>query len=87
MSIYIILKRRKDVGITLPYFDVSLEQPILEDQQKLLVLESGECVDVANFGLSEDMSYITAHHYRISNIDNQLHQEMIETYSLPRYGR
>lgn len=88
MPIYVVLKKRKEHGIFLPNFDAYTDKPTeLEERWKLLELEDGDCVDVAKFSISSDLSYINVLQYRVSNLGGRLKEDMTESYTLPRYGR
>jgi hypothetical protein len=88
MPIYVVLKKRKEHGIFLPHFDAYVDKPTkLEERWKLLELETGDCVDVAKFSISDNLGYINVLQYRVSNLDGKLKEEMTEAYTLPRYGQ
>lgn len=88
MAVYVVLKKRKEQGIFLPNFESYQDKPELEDpKHKLLTLEDGDCVDVAKFNLSQDLTYVHVMQFRVSNLNGKLKEEMLESYTLPRYGR
>lgn len=87
MSVFILLKKKREHDTSLPYFEVHSSSPALGDRDKLLVLEDGYCADTSNFEFSNDLSYVIVHQYRISNIGGFAHQELLKTYTLPRVGR
>ena len=87
MSVYVILKKRKEHGISLPMFQSYQDKPELEDpKHKLLTLEEGDCVDVAKFYLSADLTYISVMEYRVSNLGGVVQETKTESYTLPRFG-
>jgi hypothetical protein len=87
VAVYVVLKRRREDGVALPNFESFIDLPEVDPEHKLLTIEDGECVDVAKFYLSQDKSYVIANQYRVSNIDNQLKEEIIESYTLSRNGK
>lgn len=87
MSVYILLKKKQADAIYLPTFEVCSQRPVVEERQKLFSLEEGECIDVADFSILDKDSYIMVQQYRISNLNNQAHQQLTEQYSLPRFGK
>jgi hypothetical protein len=88
MPAYVVPKKRKEMGAFLPNFEACLDKPVvMEEKWKLLTLEEGECVDVAKFSISDDLSYINVFQYRVSNIKGRLKEEMTENYTLPRHGQ
>lgn len=88
MAVYVVLKKRKEQGIFLPNFESYDEEPTLADpKHKLLTLEDGDCVDVAKFNLSQDLSYLHVMQFRVSNLNGKRKEEMTEDYTLPRHGR
>lgn len=87
MSVYIVLKKRKEAGIYLPNFEAYTEKPELTDPKwKLITLEPGECMDVAKFAVAPDFSYISVLQYRVSNLDGSLVESLTDAYTLPRWG-
>jgi hypothetical protein len=93
MPIYVLLKKHREEGIVLPYFEVLTELPELIDHArpnrplKLITLELGECVDVARFFLSDNQFYYVVEECRISNIDGEAQEEIIQAYTLGRFGK
>lgn len=89
MSVYVYFKRKKEGGIFLPNFEVHNTMPEGEDvdEKRVHSLEDGECIYGGKFYLSCDQSYIECFNYRVSNVGGQVDEEMIESYTLPRYGR
>lgn len=85
MPIYVVLKRKREEGVALPFFESFTELPIVDPAHKLLTLEDGDCVDVAKFYLSEDKSYVIANEYRVSNIGGKPVEMLGEHYTLARY--
>jgi hypothetical protein len=61
--------------------------PQIESGQKLLVLELGDCIDVAKFSLSENKDYVIANEYRVSNINNSIEEKLTLEYTLSRFGK
>lgn len=89
MSVYVYLKRRKDHGIFFPNFEIHAEMPEVEEKEKSRVhaLEDGDCIYVGKFFFSEDLTYINAVHYRVSNIAGRACEEELDRYTLPRFGK
>lgn len=85
MAVYVVLKKRSERGTFLPNFESFTELPVVEPKHMLLTLEPGDCVDVAKFNLSEDLSYVEAKEFRVSNIDNQLVEELTGYFTLARH--
>lgn len=88
MAIYVYFKRKKQHGIKLPNFETSLEEPQVPEDEKRRVhaLDDGECIYGGKFYFSDDMTYMNCHHWRISNIGGEIVEELLETYTMPRYG-
>jgi len=94
MPIYVYFKRKKEGDIFLPNFEVHTEMPELAEEDKhedkarkrVHALEDGECIYGGKFHLSDDRTFVYAVHYRVSNIGNQPLEEVLERYTLPRWG-
>lgn len=88
MQAYVVLKKRKEMGIFLPNFEAYTDKPeLLDEKWKLLTLEDGECVDVAKFSISPDLDYVQVMQYRVTNKNERMTEELLESYTLPRHGR
>jgi hypothetical protein len=89
MAIYVYLKRRKDHGIYFPNFEIHDAMPEVaeEEKRRIHALEDGECIYVGKFSFSEDLTYIKAVHYRVSNIAGRAEEEVLDRYTLPRFGK
>lgn len=88
MSVYVYFKRRKEHGIFLANYELHATKPVVEakEEKRIHCLEDGECIYGGRFHLSDDLTFIHANHYRISNVDGQPVEEKLESYTLPRYG-
>jgi hypothetical protein len=89
MSVWVYFKRKKEDGIFLPNFEVHASEPEVEeaDKRRVHALEDGECIYGGKFHLSDDRTFVYAHHYRVSNIGGQPLEEELERYTLPRWGK
>jgi len=87
MPVYVVLKKRREEGVHLPFFESFTELPQIDPAHKLLTLEVGECVDVARFQLSDDKTYVIVKEYCVSNIQNHLEEKLTATYLLGRPGK
>lgn len=85
MAVYVVLKKKREEGVSLPFFESFTELPEVDPKHKLFTLESGDCIDVAKFYLSTDKSYVIAHEYTVSNVDGRLIEEKTQTYTLARH--
>jgi hypothetical protein len=87
--IYVYFKRRKEQGIFLPNFEIHDSEPEVEEENKRRVhaLDNDECIHGAKFSFSEDLSYINASEYRIANIEGKAVEELLCSYTLPRFGK
>ncbi len=87
--IYVYFKRRKEQGIFLPNFEIHESEPEVDEENKRRVhaLNNDECIYGAKFSFSEDLSYIRASEYRISNISGVPVEDLICQYTLPRFGK
>lgn len=89
MPIYVYFKRLKQEGIFLPNYEIHETEPQVEEENKKRVhaLENDECIYGAKFAFSQDLSYIKAFEYRISNIAGKPVEELLCQYTLPRFGK
>ncbi len=87
--VYVYFKRRKEQGIFLPNFEIHAEMPEVEEENKRRVhaLEDGECIYGAKFSFSGDLGYLHALEYRVSNIEGKAVEELLCSYTLPRFGK
>ena len=87
MSVYVVLKKKQEGTIFLPNFEVHVDLPAMEKHQKLIILNEGDYVDVADFALSSDSKAIVVEQYKVANVNNHPHLEITEKYFLPRFGK
>lgn len=89
MSIYVYFKRNMQLGIHLPNFETSLEEPqVAEDlKRRVHALDDDECIYGGRFSFSDDQTYIHCNHWRISNIGGKIVEELLESYTMPGYGK
>lgn len=87
MGVFVILRRKKEGGIYLPFFsscDYKPDPEALDPKWKVIELLPNECVDVGRFTLHED--HISAELCRVSNLDGVLDEKITEKFLLPRFG-
>jgi len=84
MKIYILLTKNRQHQMALPGYEIHSDIPEVTGRNKLVALEPDECIDVASFTLSPDLSYIQVMEYRVSNINGLAKEELTEAYTLPR---
>lgn len=84
MPIYVLLKKKREHQTSLPFYEIHQTVPEVAGRDKLVTLEPGDCIDVATFSFSQDLTYLQVMEYRVSNIDGKVKEEFVESYTLPR---
>lgn len=85
MPVYVLLKKKREHQTSLPFYEIHDKAPEVAGRDKLVTLEPGDCIDVAAFSFSQDLTFIQVMEYCISNIDGKAKEEFTESYTLPRY--
>jgi hypothetical protein len=85
MSIYVLLKKKREHQTSLPFYEIHDSAPEVVGRDKLMTLEPGDCIDVATFSFSDDLSYLKVTEYCISNDNGKAREQLTESYTLPRY--
>ncbi len=85
IPIYVAFHKELDHGKFLPRFTVLTEPP--QHTHRVYKVEPGEYIDAARVSFEDDsMTFTHIELYRVSNIDGQAKQELIESYYM-RYVR
>lgn len=85
MPVYVLLKKKREHQTSLPFYEIHYKAPEVTGRDKLVTLEPGDCIDVATFSFSQDLTFIQVMEYCISNIEGNVKEEFTESYTLPRY--
>ena len=81
MTYWVYINKVVENGTYLPSYEIRTEKPI---EGKMAALEPGECVDVFKCSISEDRSHVIVNQFCVSNIDDNLIEELTESYCLKR---
>jgi len=83
MRVYVLILKNRDRGTFVPSYEIHMHSP--DASGRVLILEPGECVDVAKFKILDDPTCVEVKEYRVSNIDGKPTKKLTDTYILERY--
>lgn len=83
MRVYVLILKNRDRGTFVPSYEVHMHSP--DASGRVLILEPGECVDVAKFRIMDDPTCVEVKEYRVSNIGGSPQEVLTDSYILERY--